>query len=162
MKDTQQKPRWATASLIDGDREQLSKHYTLLEFTISSLCIDNGWENTPDDLHIYMMRQLCEHILEPMTRRFGKQKVLSGFRTKQLNAAMGGGEESQHLFGQAVDLYIRSSREGKKMFDFIVQELDFDMLVYEVRNGGSRQFLHVSYNPQQNRRFYCMDYRINN
>lgn len=144
--------------LGNSDREQLSKHFKLKEFTLSGTAIRRGWKNEPDDLHIYCMRQLCEHVLEPLRERFGVIRITSGFRTKQLNDAVGGADLSQHMQGQAADLFIPNKEIGKKMYLFAIQHIDFDQLILEVDNRRHRMWLHVSYNHEGNRHQYFMNY----
>lgn len=159
MKNTMKEIKAPTIDLLGNtDRNELSRHFTLKEFTRSGTAIKNGWENEPDDLHIYCMRLLCKNVLEPLRLRFGVIKITSGFRTKQLNDAVHGAEFSQHTQGKAADVYVPNPEVGKKMYEFLIKNTDFDQLIYEYDKKKGRQWLHVSYNHEGNRHQYFMNY----
>lgn len=144
----------------DRDKDRLSEHFTLREMSLSGTAIKNGWKNVPDDLAIVNLRLLCEHVLEPLRRRFGVIRITSGYRSKRLNDAVGGVEFSQHRFGQAADIYVPNTEVGKKMFEFLRTETDFDQLIYEYVPKTRRQWIHVSYKIEGNRHQVFMNYEV--
>lgn len=142
---------------------RLSPHFTLEEFTRSGTARRLGLENIPCDDEVERMRQLCIHVLEPLRKRFGVIRITSGFRTHQLNDIIGGARNSQHLYGEAADIHVGSTEVGRKMYDFIMQNLDFDQLLLEVR-GELKVIhcLHISYKSDRgcNRRYAQMLYPV--
>ncbi len=141
-------------------REQLSEHFTLTEMTRSGTAIRHGWKNDPDELAIQNLTMLCQNVLEPLRRRFGVIRITSGFRSKQLNEAVGGVEFSQHRYGQAADIYVPNTEVGKKMFDYVRTQTDFDQCIYEYVPKTGKQWLHVSFNSEGNRHQAFMNYEM--
>lgn len=45
------------------------------------------------------LKTLCLHHLEPLRRRFGPVRVMSGYRTRAYNASVGGAPGSFHIYG---------------------------------------------------------------
>lgn len=146
--------------ITDCDREQLSEHFTLRELSLSGTAISHGWQNKPDGLAIVNLRLLCEHVLEPLRRRFGVIRITSGYRSKQVNEAVGGVEFSQHRYGQAADIYVPNTEVGKKMYEFLRTQTDFDQLIYEYVPSTGRQWIHVSYKIEGNRHQAIMNYEM--
>ena len=124
---------------------QLTEHFKLEEFTRSATAIRHGWDNTPTQAEIDNLQRLCENILEPLRRRFGVIRITSGYRSKQLNKAVGGAERSRHLYGEAADVFIPNAEVGKKMYLFLRSLEDYDQVIYEVDPNSRRQWLHISY-----------------
>lgn len=44
------------------------------------------------------LRELCEHMLEPLRAKYGACHVNSGYRTRLYNASIGGARYSQHIY----------------------------------------------------------------
>lgn len=148
---------FAVGKIVNG---KLTKHFTLKEMTSSGTAIRHGWKNEPDDLAIQNLRLLCENVLEPLRCRFGVIRITSGYRSKEVNDAVGGVEFSQHRFGQAADIFVLNQEVGKKMYAFIQTEVTFDQCIYEYDKKTGRHWLHVSYNIEHNRRQAFMNYRM--
>ena len=88
----------------------LTPHFRLSEFsrsaTVDSLGIDNS---VPKEL-IPSLKNLCEHVLEPLREHFGIPVVISsGYRCPALNRTVGGVSNSQHLKGEAADIILPPS-----------------------------------------------------
>ena len=79
-------------------------------FTLNELCRSNtaqhyGIENKPDKEVVSNLNALVDHVLDPLRREFGKPiYVNSGYRSAQLNKAVGGTACSQHMRGEAADI----------------------------------------------------------
>jgi hypothetical protein len=133
--------------------ERLAEHFTLREMIASGKAMKLKIDNTPDEASVARLRTLCQHVLEPIRRRFGRTIVSSGYRCKELNDAVGGVDNSQHLSGQAADIHCSSLQAARQRYDFIRQHLDFDQLLLERRLSNGCCWLHVSYvSPAENRR----------
>ncbi|MDE5986534.1 MAG: peptidase M15 [Prevotella sp.] len=144
----------------DPKCERLSEHFTLTEMSRSATAIRHGWKNEPTDLAVINLRLLCENVLEPLRRRFGVIRITSAFRSKRVNEAVGGAEFSQHLYGEAADIFVPNAEVGRKMFDFIRDTLPYDQLIYECRRRDNAQWLHVSYSIERQRRQCFMHYEM--
>lgn len=85
---------------------QLSEHFSLEELCYSRVGIENGLLNVPPPEGVMALRHLCTDLLEPLRERLGEPlHVLSGYRCAELNRLVGGVRRSQHLLGEAADLY---------------------------------------------------------
>lgn len=86
---------------------KLSEHFRLDEFTVSELAARRGMANMPGAEAIAQLRSLCQLVLEPLRRELGRPVVItSGYRSPELNAAVGGSPNSLHLQGRAADLIV--------------------------------------------------------
>lgn len=125
---------------------RLSSNFTLEELCASSTAKAKGIKNTPGSTEISNLRALAENVLQPLRSWWGKPiKIGSGYRCAALNKAVGGVANSQHVKGEAADLCIDGDKDkGKKWFDYIRYNLDFDQLIWEHNKKGS-YWVHVSY-----------------
>jgi len=131
---------------------KLSEHLDLSEVTRSAMAKRLGVSNMPTPEHIENFKKLAENIFEPIRKHFGVPIMISsGYRSKELNKAIGGATSSQHLLGQALDLDMDGTPNGvtnKMVFDYIKANLNFDQLI----NEFDYSWVHVSYNPSGKQR----------
>jgi hypothetical protein len=131
---------------------QLSKNLALAEVMRSESAKRKGISNMPTPEHIENFKILAENIFEPIREHFGVPIMISsGYRSKELNKAIGGAASSQHLLGQALDLDMDGTKNGvtnKMVFDYIKDNLNFDQLI----NEFDYSWVHVSYNPSGKQR----------
>lgn len=135
-----------------SQRRHLSPHFTLYEFTRSGTALEHDVDNTPDTAQTEALRRLCDNILEPLRRRFGPIVVSSGFRTRKLNALVGGSPSSQHMRGEAADIVVGTPERCEAMADYIRRRLDFDQLIREPVGADTPRWLHVSYTTRRRNR----------
>jgi hypothetical protein len=130
---------------------KLSTHLDLSEVIRSDSAKRNGISNMPTGEHIANFMLLAEKIFEPIREHFGVPiHISSGYRSKELNAKIGGSATSQHCKGQAVDIDMDGSTNGVSnadVFNFIKDNLPFDQLIWEFGNEDNPDWVHVSYVP---------------
>ena len=134
--------------------QMLSPHFSLKEMTDSQTAVKYGIANVPSEQEIENLRRLCQGTLEPLREALQLPVVItSGFRTKALNDKLAhSSERSQHMQGQAVDLYIGSGLtvqgSGLSRRELLIKafreiltnpEIDFDQIILYP------SFIHVSY-----------------
>jgi hypothetical protein len=129
-------------------RVKISNNFSEDEFGINN--------RTPESVknNIYL---LVKNVLQPL-RDAAKIPIgiSSGYRTKEHNEEVGGVKTSQHITGQAADIYPVPNTDKNRalLFDIIKYKLDFDQVIYYppgftgYKNGG----IHVSYNNEGNRK----------
>ena len=128
---------------------KLSEHLDLSEVVRSESAKRKGISNMPTPEHIANFKVLAEKIFEPIRVHFRCPIVVSsGYRSKELNQAIGGSNSSQHCTGEAIDLDMDGTPHGvsnRMVFDYIKNNLEFDQLIYEFGNSENPDWVHVSY-----------------
>jgi hypothetical protein len=128
---------------------KLSEHLDLSEVTRSDSAKRRGISNEPTAEHLENFKKLAENVFEPIRKHFGKPiHISSGYRSKALNAAIGGSATSQHCTGEAIDIDMDGSSNGvtnKMVFDYIKANLNFDQLIWEFGTKDNPDWVHVSY-----------------
>ena len=118
-----------------------------MHFTVEELCATStGLPNKPNVQQLVNMVYLTAYVLEPLRCAMGEPiEISSGFRSKDVNAKVGGVWNSQHVKGQAVDINIKGDlQKGRKWFDYIKNHLPFDQLILEHNKAGV-YWIHVSF-----------------
>ena len=117
---------------------RISKNFTLDEFTASATAKAKGIINAPGVDEVCNMCALVHHILQPLRDAMGEPiKIGSGYRCTRLNQAVGGVANSQHIKGQAADLCIDGDmKKGRRWFNWIAKNCDFDQLIWEKNLKG--------------------------
>jgi len=128
----------------------LSKHVTVEEFCFSPTAIRAGIKNVMALQQLENATLLCEKVFEPLRAHVGKPiKINSGFRSPSLNRAIGSSSSnSQHCKGQAMDLDLHD----KELFDWIIDNLEFDQLIAEFGTDTHFDWFHISYSHKNNRK----------
>lgn len=128
---------------------QISKHLSLAEVSRSETAKRKGINNTPSGEHLANFKKLAEKVFEPIREHFKVPiHISSGYRSKELNSAIGGSATSQHCSGEAIDIDMDGSSSGvtnKDVFNFIKDKLDFDQLIWEFGTDNNPDWVHVSY-----------------
>ena len=128
---------------------KLSEHLDLAEVTRSESAKRKGISNMPTEAHIANFKLLAENIFEPIRNHFRCPIIISsGYRSKELNAAIGGSLTSQHCQGEAIDIDMDGTPNGvtnRMVFDYIKDNLNFDQLIYEFGDANNPDWVHVSY-----------------
>ena len=135
---------------------KLSEHLELSEVTRSESAKRNGISNMPTEAHIANFKLLAEKIFEPIRTHFRCPIIISsGYRSKELNAAIGGSLTSQHCQGEAIDIDMDGTANGvtnRMVFDYIKDNLNFDQLIYEFGDANNPDWVHVTYESTGNQR----------
>lgn len=133
---------------------RLSEHFTLQELTKSSTALRLRIVNDPGDLEIQNLKRVCCFILEPVRTHYKIPfSPSSGYRSPNLNKAIGSKGTSQHVKGQAVDFELPGI-SNFEIASWMKQNLTFDQLILEFHQKEipSSGWVHVSFvSPQTNR-----------
>lgn len=128
---------------------QLSKNFSLQELTKSQQGTRLGINNTPSDTVINNLQGLVNSILQPLRDMLKKPiSISSGYRSFELNTAIGGSRTSEHCFGYAADIEVPGI-DNKQLFDIIKKNFKFTQLILEFYQEGipDSGWVHVSMNP---------------
>lgn len=134
---------------------QLSANFTLDEMIRSSTASRHGYKEqfTPGPEIVSNLTELCVHVLQPL-RLYIKRPIFvsSGYRCPNLNKAVGGVKNSQHLTGEAADLQAVGDMENRELFESIKKSgIKFDQLIWEYGDQNNPDWVHVSYSKTHNR-----------
>ena len=123
-------------------------------FTISELIYSRDhwkriWNKTTPEVE-QNLTALVDNVLDPLRLFYGKPiSINSGYRCKELNKAVGGVWNSQHLTGEAADISAGNKLENRRLAKMIVDmKLPFDQLLDE----ADYTWVHVSHKKYGNNR----------
>ena len=137
----------------------LSEHFTLAELTKTNTRI----ENVPNEAQVKNLKRLCgwlEMLRSEWNKRYGDGDdpiiINSGYRSAQVNKAVGGVATSNHLTGCAVDIRVLGMEQLLRYAVILLDisdesQEDFDELLIE-RNARGTYWLHFAVRPEGNRR----------
>jgi len=163
------------SSELDGSR--LTPHFTLGELCKTSVKTADG--NIPSHVHIENLKRLCgwlEMLRDEYNRRYplmsNEQLVMSNYdysaakketpiivnsayRSPQVNKAVGGASNSNHLTGCAVDIHVAGMEQLLRYAVILLDIADesreaFDELLLE-RSPRGTYWLHFAVRPEGNR-----------
>ena len=84
---------------------KLTKNFTLEELTASATAKKLGVSNMPSPEIRKNLEKLCTDILQPLRDFYGKPICVgSGYRCPEVNEAVGGVKNSDHMYGCAADI----------------------------------------------------------
>ena len=136
--------------LAQYGKMKLSKNLTLAEVTKSHTAIKYGISNKPTGEHLSNLIEIANKVFQPVRDHFQKPIVVSsGYRSKALNDIIGGASGSQHSKGEAMDL--DGSVDNYQIFNYIMDNLEFDQLIWEFGTEENPDWVHVSYKKENNR-----------
>ena len=127
---------------------KLSKNLTLAEVTKSATAKRKGISNEPTIEDMENLKAIAQNIFQPLRDYFGCPiGVSSGYRSLDLNRAIGGSSTSQHCKGEALDIDcdMFGGLSNREVFEYIKEHLIFDQLIWEFGNDSDPDWVHVSY-----------------
>ena len=118
---------------------RLSRNFTLAEMVATS---HPRLQDTPRLAVVQNLQKLCVLVLQPLRDSLGAPVYInSGYRSKRLNARVGGVLNSRHLQGRAADIHCDNLDYAKVIFDILRQNPNVDKVLLE-RKGHST-WVHV-------------------
>ena len=109
---------------------RISKNFTMSEFSVSSSYPELA-RGVPINIRPAVIA-LVVHVLQPMCDKTGWTcKINSGYRSVELNRAVGGELSSQHLKGEAADCVFMKNGKAVPIIDVLKvgKELCFDQMI---------------------------------
>jgi zinc D-Ala-D-Ala carboxypeptidase len=150
---------------------KLSKNFTLQELIKSNTALRLGIDNTPSKEGIMKLTILATSVLQLLRDRIGALRITSGYRSPELNTAIGGSNKSQHTKCEAVDIqYVKRGRMDNLLIYQALIDLDieFDQCILEFGDSTatsdptSPAWIHLSYKITDNRRQVLVAYKDDN
>lgn len=132
------------------------KYFTIAELCESHTAMKLHIPNIPHPEHCRNLMMLTDVLLDPIREAWGGPLIVtSGFRCNELNKAVGGAKNSQHLNGQAADLTTLGCNwlKNYQLFEMIKKsDLPFDQLIAEKNAQGNRcGWVHISWSKTPRR-----------
>lgn len=118
---------------------QLTPHFSLAELTVTKTKIDN----TPPKDVIEVLRTTAFYM-EKVRELLGNVAITinSGYRSPDVNRAVGGTSNSSHTYGYAVDFTAYGHTPLTISNILAKSNLKFDQLIYE------KTWVHISFDPR--------------
>lgn len=125
-----------------------SKYFKLEELLRSDTALTSSIENLPSWSDVENLRDLAISVLDPIREAWGQPLIVnSGYRSPQLNAAVGGVPTSAHMDGCAVDIALChwSTRKVSELYNLIAYlaengVIDIDQVIYYRK----KKIVHIS------------------
>lgn len=127
---------------------KLSENLSLAECTKSLTAKRLGINNEPDEWVTENLRQTAVNVFQPVRDCLGVPiHVSSGYRSAELNKAIGGSVRSQHVEGRALDLDadVFGGCTNSEIFECIRENVEFDQLIWEFGDQDNPDWVHVSF-----------------
>ena len=122
----------------------MTNYFKFSELIESQKAESLGIKNIPNWEQIESLKALVDNVLNPLREALGRPIYInSGFRTPELNEAIGGARNSQHIATDvyaAVDLDCKNKNDNKKMYE-LLRTFDIDQCI----NEHEFEWIHVSY-----------------
>ena len=105
-------------------------------------------KNVPNDPIVIENLEHTIEQLDELRRLYGHPIIItSGYRCPELNKAVGGKPNSQHVKGQAADL-----KYDPELLQFIINNYHYDQLIEETSKRS--KWIHISFNKEKERMQY--------
>lgn len=133
--------------------DAISKYISYEKGTYSNTAIMRGIINRPGARELRAMKAVGDKIHTPITEQLFEGTPVSFdsfYRSPVLNKIVGGSKTSQHMKGEAIDLKSKKAEiTNKQLFYWILENLEFDQLIWEFGDKNQPAWVHVSYvNPE--------------
>jgi zinc D-Ala-D-Ala carboxypeptidase len=123
----------------------LSENFTLEELTHSEMALRRGFDNSPSPAAYENLIRLA-NLLEQVRKLLGKPLLInSGYRSKEVNDAVGSKDSSQHRIGCAADIRVPGMNPKEVCDAIIASDIQYDQLIrefWEEDKGGG--WTHIS------------------
>ena len=127
------------------------KYFTFDELIHSDTADRLGIDNSPTCDAINNLDGLVTNVLDRLRSEWGRPIIVtSGYRCKELNVAVGGARNSQHLKGQAVDIVSDDFEAFRRFVRRWCKDNEFDQCIFE--RSCNKEWVHISYVEGRNRR----------
>lgn len=130
---------------------KLSQNFSLAELTKSETAIRKGINNTPNEQATQNLTELCNMVLQKVRNAHGLVTITSGYRSPELNTAIGGSATSDHCKGCAADFEV-PGMDNKELAKWIENNLTFKQLILEFYQDGvpNSGWVHCSFEEGEN------------
>ncbi len=104
---------------------------------------NTGIPNIPNDSILCSLKYVAVYLLQPIRNEWGKITVTSGYRSDEVNSAVGGIASSAHIKGRAVDIFPEDA-DIDVVFDWIVENSGIEYGSAILENVNGKRWIHIS------------------
>ena len=130
------------------------KNFSLTELVKSQTALRKNIDNYPTDEAEANLHYLVETFLQPLRTALGRPITInSGYRSPELNTAIGGSTTSQHCKGEAIDLECPGMTTAELCLR-IAEDWEYDQMILEYYKPGipNSGWVHLSFKREGNRK----------
>ncbi len=110
---------------------KLSPNFSLEELTFSQVASRRGLNNTPSEKVKDNLERLA-FFLEQVRKLFNKPLLISsGYRSREVNEAVGGSKASQHCEGCAADFNVKGMSPNAVVRAIVDANIPYDQVILE-------------------------------
>jgi len=110
---------------------KLSPNFNLQELTFSQIAARRGLDNTPPPKVKDNLERLA-FFLEQVRKLFNKPLLISsGYRSREVNEAVGGSKTSQHCEGCAADFNVKGMSPNAVVRAIVDANIPYDQVILE-------------------------------
>lgn len=143
---------------------QLTQNFSLQEMTRSEYATRNGLDNTPDDIEIASLKELCKMLELIRAYLDAAIHITSGYRSVEVNVGIGGSKTSQHCYGQAADIDTwHTTKELYEMIKYMVQRglITVGQLICEFADSPTGGWVHISLPTAKKKNEFLIATKVN-
>jgi len=128
------------------------RFFSLSELTRSDKAAQLGLANTPHPEARIALHALVEAVLDPLREHLGRPvHVSSGYRCLAVNRAVGSDDTSQHIRGEAADIWVDGMSPRELARAVVDLGLQVDQLIW-YEPGHHKPAVHVSHTRRRRNR----------
>ena len=133
-------------------QEKIGNYFNLSELIYSDTAKANNINNLPGIDKDYKksniinnLKKLMENVGDKIYEQYNDVVISSGYRSNQLNKELNGADNSQHIYGEAIDIQV-PSRNTSEVFNWAVSNIPaYDQIIWEFPEKGESSWIHISY-----------------
>jgi zinc D-Ala-D-Ala carboxypeptidase len=130
---------------------KIGQFFDWVEFTSSNTASRLGLDNTPSPEVQRSIERFVAVVLDPLRAHLdAPMHITSGFRSRQVNAALRGSPESMHMTGEAVDIKVDGYGAEQLAEAIVASELPFDQIIWYATSRGGH--VHLGWTERRSNR----------
>lgn len=128
---------------------KISKYLSYEEIIYSQTAIKHGIDNEPSERQIAAFKEVAKVFDEVREYIGAPLAVTSGFRSKELNARIGGAISSDHMSPNGntaaldIDAHVYSNGTNADIFHYIKDNCNFKQLIWEFGTDEEPAWVHI-------------------
>ena len=137
-----------------------AENFSYGEMIQSETAFQLGINNIPDEIKWKNLENLVINILQPVRNQFGSIRILSGYRSLELNRIIGNSDTSNHILGEAVDFEpVDMNISLISIIEWMEKNLQYKELIAEFFPTG---WIHCAYSVNNNKKILKLKDKTHN